>query len=391
MEKKIGIFLGCEPYGGGTFQYNQSIIEAVAAFPQDKYKIVFCCTSELWLNYLKKYDYKVSLIRSTFFWGRVVWKLWRIFHLPISWWRRINHFFHPIAKGLYKEKCDLWIFPSQDGWSHLINVPTLVAIHDLMHRYERRFPEIADKRELKWRESHFSSICRFAKGILVDSKIGKEHVIDSYHVKPETIFVLPFVAPGYIFNRGVPKGFEERYALPKKFIFYPAQFWEHKNHKNLIRAIALLKRDLLDIKLVLVGSPKNAYNSVIHLVKELNVDENICFLGYVPDQDMPEIYRRARAMIMPTFCGPTNIPPLEGFASGCPVAVSNVYGMPEQVGDAALLFNPNSISEIAEIIRKLWVDDELCSKLKEKGLLKTEKWNQKHFGQRLLEIVEQVI
>ena len=87
---------------------------------------------------------------------------------------------------------------------------------------------------------------------------------------------------------------------------------------------------------------------------------------------MPEFYRRARAMVMPTFFGPTNIPPLEAFALGCPVAVSNIYGIPEQVGDAALLFDPNSVEEIADCIERLWQDDALCASLISKGHARTE-------------------
>ena len=120
------------------------------------------------------------------------------------------------------------------------------------------------------------------------------------------------------------------------------------------------------------------------------MDDRIIFMGYVPDADLVGFYHRARAMMMPTFFGPTNIPPLESFVCGCPTAVSNIYGMPEQVGDAALLFNPLSVNEIAAVMEKLWVDDALCSKLCSKGHAKTKEWNQEHFADTFHNIMMQM-
>lgn len=111
----------------------------------------------------------------------------------------------------------------------------------------------------------------------------------------------------------------------------------------------------------------------------------------MPDEEITEIYRRARAMVMPTFFGPTNIPPLEAFALGCPVAVSRIYGMPGQVGDAALLFDPNSVDDIAAAIRQLWSDDELCRSLADKGIERAAAWGPRRFSKRLEAILNSVL
>lgn len=91
---------------------------------------------------------------------------------------------------------------------------------------------------------------------------------------------------------------------------------------------------------------------------------------------------------MPTFFGPTNIPQLEAFVLECPVATSKIYGIPDQVKDAALLFDPNSVEEIADCINRLWQDDELCRKLIERGKKRADEWNQKHFTMKLISIIE---
>jgi len=390
MKRKIGLLLESRPSGGGTFQYNQIMIDAVAALPVDRYSAVIGYASELWLEYLKDHDIKLApVVRG--FWGRALGLGWTLLGLPMGFWRRLCPLFHPMAKALLREKCDLWIFPAHDLRSYQFPVPSLVSIHDLMFRYERRFPESASGWEYLNRERSCRNICRWSEGVLVDSEIGRKQMAESYGMPVERIHVLPYIAPRYMHSVQIPARFDEHYRLPAKFVFYPAQFWEHKNHKSLITAIRMLKDALPDLKLVLSGARQNAYDSVVALVQELNLTGDVVFLGYVPDEDMPELYRRARALVMPSYYGPTNIPPLEAFVAGCPVAISGIYAMPEQVGDAALLFDPDSEEDIAACIQRLWTDDRLCADLAEKGKDKAAAWGQEQFNERFREIVEKVL
>jgi glycosyltransferase involved in cell wall biosynthesis len=205
----------------------------------------------------------------------------------------------------------------------------------------------------------------------------------------EKIFVLPYIPPHYIYSPP-PHDFDQKFQLPPKYIFYPSHFWRHKNHIRLLMAVALLSGDLPDIHLVFAGLEKNGFESITEAVHNLELQDRIHFLGYVPDQYLPELYKRARAMVMPTFFGPTNIPPLEAFVMGCPMAISGIYGIPEQVGDAALLFDPESEEEIAECVKRLWTDDRLCNDLILKGKEQTAKWKKSQFNKRFLEIVEKL-
>ncbi len=387
--KKIGLFLEVEPHGGGAFQYCQSVLSSVSNLPKDKFTVVIGCTSDEWLKHLKNDDRKIFFIKKGF-WSKVSYAWWT-FDLPVGIFRYLSPYLHPVARALIKENCDLWIFPSQNIWSYQVPVPALVSIYDLMHRYEHRFMEVSENGGYRLRESLYRNICKWAKGILVDSRIGKQHVIESYGVESSKVYVLPYVAPSYMYSAQVPDDFESKYKLPAKFIFYPAQFWEHKNHKSLIGAISKLRLVIPDLRLVLVGSKKNGYESAVKLVHDLGIQDSVFFLGYVPDEYMPEFYRRARALVMPTFFGPTNIPPLEAFVTSCPVAISNIYGIPEQLGDAALYFNPESVDEIAQCIEKLWHDDDLRKRLVQKGKDRIRIWGQSQFDAQLKKIIEQIV
>ena len=119
------------------------------------------------------------------------------------------------------------------------------------------------------------------------------------------------------------------------------------------------------------------------------MSEHLTVLGYVPDEELPALYRRARALVMPTFLGPTNIPPLEAFACDCPVAISGIYGMPEQLGDAALYFDPVGNGDRRRH-GAAWTDDALCETLRQRGREKIAQWNLAAFTQRFGQILDAV-
>jgi len=385
--KKIGIFLETPPHHGGTFQYCQTILDAVVALPREEFSVVVGCTSDIWQEHLASYeDVKVVRIPAGF-WGRALGFAWLLLRLPMGLWRRICPLFHPMARAMLRERCDLWIFPAQDARSFQVPVPALVTILDVVHLYDgRRFPEAASRWELLYRVPTYANICRWARGIIVLSSIDRRQVLDAFHPPAGRLHVLPMVVPRYIEEAPTPPDFDGKYRLPAKYLFYPAQFWEHKNHKNLLQALAVLKPDLPDLKLVLVGSRKNAWNSVLKLMTDLRLVDDVLILGYVPDTDMPELYRRARALIYASCYGPTNLPPLEAMALGCPMALAEVTCMPDRVGDAALVFHQDSVAEMADCMRRLWTDDDLCAELAQKGKKRAASWEQPQFNRSFQEI-----
>jgi glycosyltransferase involved in cell wall biosynthesis len=386
MKKKIGLVLRTKPGAGGAFQYSLAVLEALASLPESEFQVVICYLSDSWLEFLEgsswlnieiPHNFKEKSLNLLSRGLRNV--------LPMSWWRFLSPYVYPVAKTLVKQRCDLWIFPGPDFWAYQIPVNSIAVIFDLMHRYERHFPEVAEEYEIRERDYH--SLCKWTNGVLVDSEVGKQQLMESYGITQDKVHVLPYIPPSYIYKTNDIENFDIKYGLPQKFIFYPAQFWEHKNHKGLLRAAATLKYKIPDLSLVFIGTKKNGYDSTLKLVEDLELKDNIRFCGYVPNSDIPEFYRRSRAMIMPTFFGPTNIPPLEAIALGTPAAVSDIYGMREQMGDSVLYFDPHSIEEITSAIEQLWNDDELCKELSSRGLDRSKQWNQSHFNQRLREII----
>lgn len=383
--KRIGIILSAAP-GAGVFQYSQSILEALLSFPPDEYELVAAYRDATWLSHVP--SDRMSAVRiSESFLDRAVERAWHMTRLPNSLWRPLAYALNSTARTLIQQRCDLWICPAHERWAFRAPIETLGTIHDLMHRYEPQFPEVSANGEHEQRELHFQETCKWARGLLVDSETGKRQLCEAYNVPSASVFVLPYIAPGYIYRDQTVEPAPRNPGLPEKFFFYPAQFWLHKNHLTLFDALDRVRATFPDVRLVLVGSAYNGYDQALERVAELGLQKHVIFLGYVPDNEMAALYRSARALIMPSFFGPTNIPQLEAFVAGCPVAVSGVYGVPEQVGDAALLFDPKSAVSIADCMERLWTDDVLCRTLVERGRQRAADWGPRQFHQRLRDIV----
>lgn len=388
-KKRIGLFLSGVPSQGGTFQYNLSMLDAVASLPGNRYHVIAGCLDRSWLPLAAARGVECVVVPYHAA-GRFLALVWRELRLPENLWTLFAKRWHGTVRAMGRCGCDLWIFPSQDCWGYQACVPALVSILDLMHRYERSFPEVSKWGRFQRLEHHYQTISRVAAGIIVDSERGRQHVLESYAPVPDKVFSLPYVPPSYLFedNNNVESELND---LPAKYIFYPAQFWAHKNHGRLLEAVSRLVHKIPDLNLILVGEPKGAYHHVLKQISRLELEGRVTHFGYVSDPHMRILYCRARALIMPSFFGPTNIPPLEAMALGCPVAVSNNYAMPEQVGDAGILFNPGSVDDIAAAIDLLWNDDMLCADLSKRGIEKSRCWTQNHFNNRLEDIISSIL
>jgi glycosyltransferase involved in cell wall biosynthesis len=136
-------------------------------------------------------------------------------------------------------------------------------------------------------------------------------------------------------------------------IYYPAQFWPHKNHKNLLLGFKLaLDSTGRDLQLVLPGSDKGNLGFVMSFARELGIIERVSFPGFISDSELLSLSERATLQVFPSYFGPDNLPPLEALASNCTVAVSRVSGAQDQFGDNVLYFDPDSPEQISDLISK---------------------------------------
>jgi glycosyltransferase involved in cell wall biosynthesis len=185
------------------------------------------------------------------------------------------------------------------------------------------------------------------------------------------------------------------YDLPERFLFYPAQFWPHKNHTRVVQALGALKEEHgLQIPVVFLGSHsgevrERTFREVMSLSSRLGIEDDVHYLGYLPDEDMSGLYAEAAALVMPTFFGPTNIPVLEAWAFGCPVLTSDIRGIREQVGDAGVVVDPRSVEAIADGIYRLWTDETLANRLADSGRRRLAQYTPDDYRRRLVAILQE--
>jgi glycosyltransferase involved in cell wall biosynthesis len=306
-----------------------------------------------------------------------------------------------IVRQFFQSGVDFMIYPSPQSLSFEAQVPYGMAVHDLQHRLQPEFPEVSANGQCESREYVFRNGTRYATLLLADSEVGKEDILNfygPYGVTPDRVKVLPFLPASYLVpnvSDSERKRIRSIYSLPERYLFYPAQFWPHKNHTRIVQALGLLKEQYgLDIDVVFCGSHtgeirEKTFYEVMSMTRKLGLEKQVHYQGYVPDTHMSAVYSEAAALVMPTFFGPTNIPVLEAWSYGCPVLTSDIRGIREQVGDAGVLVDPKSIESIADGIYRLWTNESLSLALVERGRRRLAMYTPADYRQRLMEILEE--
>jgi glycosyltransferase involved in cell wall biosynthesis len=156
---------------------------------------------------------------------------------------------------------------------------------------------------------------------------------------------------------------------PHQYLLYPANFWLHKNHVNLIEAFRLFTREQPDsaLKLVLTGTGGTERDRVVQMVRNACLGDRVVFPGFVSDADLSSLLSCSLALIFPSLFEGFGLPVLEAMAAGAPVLCSNVTSLPEIAGDAALMFDPRSPAAMADAIVQIAGDTALRHRLIQAG------------------------
>ena len=381
--------------GGGVFQYALSIADALINYSKKfNYIIIYkdIKTLDMIVNPNSKnvnfvsVDSKESSLSLKL---RILSNL--ILNYNIFEVRRDNE-----TKILKDYNIGLLVIPYPSLFGYWNGIPYIVSIPDLMHKYYSNFPEYPLKEKLL-RDLIYKNASKHAALTIVDAHYGADDLNKFFGISHQKIRVIPYVPPGYIFKNKdmdlkTAENILQKYNLPEYFLFYPAQFWYHKNHLALLKAIHYIGEEFkIQTPLVLAGNPKESYNETMNVIKNLNMQNQIFHLGYVTDIEVVALYKKAVALVFPSLFGPTNIPPLEAMVLGTPVVCSNLFSMPDQIGDAGLLFNPFDIKDMALKIHRIWVDENLRNNLRKRGYKKVENLTLANYARQWEKIMEEAL
>jgi len=265
-------------------------------------------------------------------------------------------------------------FLSPSGWAqNLEKLNYITTVWDLSHRDDPEFPEVRWDRQIEAREKYYWAILPRATAIFVDSELGKKNVVHRYGIDEERVHVMPFQAatatresPSSDYRSSIDV--RAKYKLDVPYVFYPAQFWAHKNHVYLLEGLRVLEeRYEIRIGAIFSGGDQGNFAHVQSCVRRMNLEDRVRFVGFVDNDVIPEFYRQSAALVMPSYFGPTNLPPLEAFELGVPVLYSDKAGLRDQVGDAALLMDLNDPATLADHLKNLIDDPQLRIRLIQAG------------------------
>ena len=247
-------------------------------------------------------------------------------------------------------------------------IPSVFNPHDFQHVH---LPDFFDEQERQRRDALYTEACRKASAVVVASRFVKEDVIRCCGVPAENVEVIWWGSPSRAYAEPSAEQLEwARKICPddRPFAVYPAQTWPHKNHLRLLEALASLRdQEGLHVPLVCTGAATKHFDAVRRRVSDLDLQSQVVFTGRVDESALMALYRTARMMIVPTLFEAISFPIFEAFAEKLPVACSNVTALPEQVGDAAVVFDPYDVVDMARKVAELYRSEDLRADRIRKG------------------------
>ncbi len=272
-----------------------------------------------------------------------------------------------MSDGFYERLgCEVIHFPYQEFV--ISGLPAVYNPHDLQHLH---YPEFFSPEILAWRAGTYPAGCRLAHTVAVASAWVKEDVVRHYGVDPQKVQVIPWAPPTQAYPDPSPEVLDRvrgRYSLMEPFALYPSMTWPHKNHIRLLEALARLRdREHLRVRLVCTGFLNEFWPRIERRLDELRLRDQVVFVGMVPGEDLRALYRLSQFVVIPTLFEAASGPLFEAWHDGAPVACSNVTSLPDQAGDAALIFDPLAVEAIAAAVGEMTTNPDLRESLRQRG------------------------
>lgn len=308
---------------------------------------------------------------------------------PKRLWTRIAL---PLAIFWERDKPDIFFSPTH----YLPEFNSLKRVMMIMDLGYLHYPEFFKKSDLyklsRWTKRSVES----AAHILTISRSSKKDIIEHYKVHSQRITVAyPGVDRSMFGTKFKPKAIDyikQKYSIDGEYIIFISTIQPRKNLVRLFEAFKAIE----GLKLVIVGKTTGEgkegwmYQDILSKPKELGIENEVIFTGFVPTKDLTLLLRGAVACIQPSLWEGFGIPVVESMAVGTPVLVANASSLPEIVGEAGLLFDPRSVTQIEQSIRTIFADKKLGAKLSRLGQIRARRFTWERMTKQVLEVFDKV-
>jgi glycosyltransferase involved in cell wall biosynthesis len=346
-----------DPHSGGGFTFQQALLEELRRVaPGSAHEFVFYVRGRATGRDMRelRMSRRAVLARTAVRAVRDVQDRWLV--LP-----RVVRLRTRLERAVARDAIDVVWFTTP--YAEDCDRPFIFTIWDLEYLDLPWYPEVSRDGEWERRHAHYSRFLPKATRVIVPNASGAEQVRRHFGLRADRLLELPHPTPSFaVDGADGDRSVHDRHAIEAPYLLYPAQFWPHKDHRTLLRALALLPEH----RLVLVGSDKGAVSHVRADAARLGVADRVQILGFVSLDELVALYRGADALVYVSLFGPENLPPLEAMALGCPVIAADVPGAAEQLGDGALRIAPHDHEALASAVRSL-ADGALRERLVRSG------------------------
>jgi glycosyltransferase involved in cell wall biosynthesis len=246
--------------------------------------------------------------------------------------------------------------------------PVVVTVHDVIFK---RYPAFFSARDRLLFATLLRLTLRRAAAIITDSESSRRDIVTFYPFTRDKIHVVP-LAVNPAFRVEIPadqsQAARARYHIDSPFILAVGNLQPRKNLQRLTAAFRRLLADgFSSHRLVLVGNDAFRSSEFRAEAQDLLQSGQLALTGYVPEEDLPVLYREADIFVYPSLSEGFGLPILEAMACGTPVVTSNTSSMPEVAGQAALLVDPLDVDQIKQAIHTILTRTDLASALVERG------------------------
>jgi len=297
-------------------------------------------------------------------------------------------------KAVRHNRCDLVHIPHLVWLPRALPCPYVITVHDVLEHLTDARQKSGAKRF--W---HFQFTRRALEGaarIVAVSQFTRQEVRSLFHI-PQSKIDVAYNALDDRFLRGHATDAErvmiaERYQVNYPFILYVGRVSPHKNVVRLIEAFSALKTELAkdhesqypDLKLIIIGDDVSSHPDLRRTVRRSGVDKDVRFLGFVPIDVLRIFYDAAKVFAFPSLYEGFGLPPLEAMAHGTPVVTSNTSSLPEVVGDAAVLVNPENVFDIMRGLQTALLDPARRAQMKQRSVQQVAKFSWESSVRQLL-------
>jgi glycosyltransferase involved in cell wall biosynthesis len=305
---------------------------------------------------------------------------------PVQWWR--------LSRRLPKTGYDLWHLTNQT-LSFLQRQPSIITVYDII--------ELLDPQERLG-----NAVARFlyggiprAKQLICISEYTKKTVQEVYEIPNERITVIPlgvrssFTGIPHVRQTIAYHEFlrEQKLTDKNRILLYVGSDHPRKNLRMLAEALARVRKDLPETILLKVGDPglKEGREAFLHDLDRLGLRDSVRFIGNVGDEQLQLFYSLADVFVFPSTFEGFGIPPLEAMACGCPVVCSNATSLPEVVGDAAMLCDPQDADAFARGIVEVLTKPDVAANMRKKGLARAPQFFWEGIAERTLEVYRRIL